>query len=61
LEIYKKETVDFGGDGKTIIAAYRASTGVWWFIPSSGAALYGLGWKEDPNDIPVTTNLAPLH
>ena len=36
--------VDFDGDRKTDIAVYRASTGVWWVTPSSGAPAYGYGW-----------------
>jgi hypothetical protein len=35
---------DFNGDGKTDIAFYRSSTGVWWVTPSSGAPAYGYGW-----------------
>ena len=36
--------VDFDGDGKMDFAFYRASTGVWWIFPSSGASAYGVGW-----------------
>jgi glucose/arabinose dehydrogenase len=45
-------TGDFDGDGKTDIAIYRSSTGLWVIVPSSGAAPYGVGWGA-PGDIPV--------
>ena len=41
---------------KTDVAVYRTSTGAWYVIPSSGATPYGLGWKGNPSDVPVTTN-----
>jgi hypothetical protein len=31
---------DYDGDGKTDLAIYRTSTGVWWIYPSGGGALY---------------------
>ena len=40
----KIEMVDFDGDGETDIAAYHASTGVWYINPSSGVADYVVGW-----------------
>ena len=48
-----KELVDFDGDGKTDIAVYRAATGAWYVIPSSGGDPYGFSWGGDPTDIPV--------
>jgi hypothetical protein len=44
---------DFDGDGRTDIAIYRSSTGVWYIFPSSGGAPYALGWGGDPTDKPT--------
>ena len=45
--------IDFDGDRMIDIAVYRASTGAWLIIPSSGGAPYSKGWGGDPNDKPV--------
>jgi hypothetical protein len=38
-----KWIADFDKDGKTDIAVYYGSTGLWYIKPSSGAAAYGVG------------------
>jgi len=57
-KLYHLRRFDFYGDGKTDIAVYRASTGGWFVILSSGATPFGVGWGGDVTDIPVTTNPA---
>ena len=52
--------IDFDGDGKTDIAAYRGSTGTWSIIPSSGGTPYSVGWGGDPSDVPLSPNIT-LH
>lgn len=44
-------------DGEMNLAVYQVSTGVWYLLPYSGAAPYGVGWGGDLTDLPVTTNL----
>jgi len=46
------------GTGKTDIAIYRASTGAWYIIPSSGGESYSKSLGGDPSDLPVTANTA---
>ena len=47
---FKPVPGDYDGDGKTDLAIYEASTGMWWIIPSSGTGpqgqvgAYGVGW-----------------
>ncbi len=48
----KEVYINFDGDGRTDIAIYRSSTGVWYINPSSGAPYEG-GWGGDPSDISV--------
>jgi hypothetical protein len=51
---YKGSTLcDFDGDAMTDTAVYRASTGVWYIIPSGSGSAYGVGWGGDTSDIPV--------
>jgi hypothetical protein len=48
-----QKQVDFDGDWKTDVAIYRQSTGVWFMVPSSGAARYAVSWGGNASDIPV--------
>jgi len=53
--------VDFDGDRKTDFAVYRAKSGAWLIIPSSGGAPYSKGWGGNPSDIPLTANLTSIY
>jgi len=43
---------DYNGDGTTDVAVYRESTGVWWVMPSGGAAPWSVLFGG-PGDIPL--------
>jgi len=50
---YKKDIVDFDGDGKTDQAFYRPEWGVWFVLPSGGGSYYGTYFGAAASDILV--------
>jgi|GEM_PF-3385147 len=52
--------IDFDGDKKTDFAVYRAKSGAWFIIPSSGGETYTKAWGGDASDKPVTMNLSSI-
>ncbi len=66
LFIHKKvkapsSIIDFDGDRMSDIAVYRASTGTWLIIPSSGGTPHSKGWGGNWADIPVTANVSSIY
>ena len=52
---------DYDGDGRTDIAVWRPSRGVWWMLTSSSnfTAIFTIGWGL-PGDVPVVDQLTIL-
>ena len=46
-------TVKFDDDQKSDPTIYRASTGAWYILPSTGGTPYGIGWGGEEGDLPV--------
>jgi hypothetical protein len=43
--------LDYDGDGKTDVAVFRPSDGVWYILHSSGG-FYGVQWGNS-DDVPI--------